>query len=61
MRIEIRVRMIAGGTVTRHYVVPGYVVALCGRPTLRPPTDLERWAHTCTQCVGQLRRLELKS
>jgi hypothetical protein len=61
MRVEIRIRMVASGTVTRHYVVPGYQVALCGLVTLRPPTHMERWAHTCERCLRHLRRWEQES
>jgi hypothetical protein len=60
MVIEIRVRMVSGGMVTRHLVVQGFEVALCGRLTLRPPLETEQWAHRCRGCETALARMEEK-
>lgn len=52
--------MVSGGMVTRHYVIRGFEVALCGRLTLRSPTELERWAYRCQSCETALARMEEK-
>lgn len=61
MDIEVRVRIVNGREVTRHYVVRGFETALCGRLTQRSPTSAESRAHRCQMCEVTLARMEGRS
>lgn len=60
MNVEVRIRMVAGGKVTRHLVWRGAERALCGLLTLRPPLKTEGTAPRCERCERNLRAWETR-